>query len=106
MHTGYWVGVSTGRTTTSSLPDTLSTYPILRHFLTSYPLLSPLLKLAVWYWMEQPRFYKVDQEGHIVWVVWGERNLVGTNAMSEVRQVEGDLFVGNPFSDRIYRIRL
>ena len=100
------MGVSTGRSSENGLPDMLAKYPRVRRLLTQHPIFGHLLVMNMKYAAEYPRFYKTDREGTVVRAVFGDRNITDTNAMSEVLETGGYLFVGAPFSDSVLRIML
>ena len=95
-----------GRTTTSHIADTLATHPLLRHLLTQYQTLAPLLGYFSKSSVEEGRFYRVDEAGVVERVVFGDKRFTGTNSFSEVLESGGFLYVGSPSSRSALRVKL
>ena len=104
---GYWVAVSAGRTSRCHVSDLLAVSPFLRYLVTEYQRFYPLLGNLSKRCVEEPRFYKVDEEGHVTDVVSvGEDVTETSKAFSGVLELGNVVFVGAPSSKSIFRARL
>ena len=102
---GYWIGVSSGRSRSPSYHDVIAWSPAIR-YLTRYKAAAPLLYLNGLFFGEGARFYKTDRTGNIERVFLDNDKISGTITFSEICEVGHFLFVGNPFSPNVFRMRL